>query len=42
MSYHLEKQINKLKKLILQLGTMVEESVRGAIQSIQTRNPTLA
>jgi len=42
MSYHLEKQINNLKKRILQLGTMVEESVRGAIQSIQTRNPTLA
>lgn len=42
MSYHLEKQINKLKKLILQLGTMVEESVRGAIQSIQTRDPGLA
>jgi len=42
MSYHLEKQIDKLKKLILQLGKMVEESVRGAIQSIQDRDATLA
>ena len=42
MPKHLDRQINKLKKLILQLCTRVEEAVQGAIQAIQTHNIQLA
>ena len=42
MSIHLQRQIDKLKRMILSLGTMVEESVEGAIRAIDTRDTTLA
>ena len=34
---HLEKEINELKRLILHLGTDVEESVRLSVQSLTER-----
>ncbi len=42
MSVHLQRQIDKLKKMILALGAMVEESVEGAIRAIDTRDTELA
>ena len=42
MSVHLQRQIEKLKKMILSLGAMVEESFEGAIRSIDTRDTVLA
>jgi len=42
MSVHLERQIDKLKKMILTLGTMVEDSVEGAIRAVETRDEQLA
>lgn len=36
--YHLQRQIDKLKKMLLTLGTMVEESVHGAISAVQNRD----
>ncbi|QQE10832.1 phosphate signaling complex protein PhoU [Planctomycetota bacterium] len=39
---HLKRQIDQLKKRILTLGAMVEESVQNAITSIQERDPDLA
>lgn len=42
MSIHLQRQIAKLKEMILALGTLVEESVEGAIRSIETRDTALA
>lgn len=42
MPYHLQRQIEKLKKLLLSVGAQVEENVHGAIQAILTRDPELA
>lgn len=42
MERHLQKEIEKLKKKILSLGAMVEERVRMAIQSHETRNGDLS
>jgi phosphate transport system protein len=42
MPIRLQKELQKLKKRILTLGTMVEEHVRMAIQAVQTRDATLA
>jgi phosphate transport system protein len=42
MPVRLQKELQKLKKRILSLGTMVEERVRMAIQAVQTRDATLA
>ena len=42
MSIHLQKEIEKLKKLIISEGTVVEESVRMAVASIEKRETTLA
>ncbi len=42
MSLHLERQIDKLKKMILSLGAQVEEAVGSAIQAIHDRDPNLA
>lgn len=42
MSQHLQRQITKLKKQILQVGTLVEEAVRDAIQAVHSRDPALA
>jgi len=36
--YHLQRQIDKLKKMLLSLGTMVEESVHAAIDAVQSRD----
>jgi phosphate transport system protein len=42
MPIRLQRELQKLKKRILTLGTMVEEHVRMAIQAVQTRDATLA
>ena len=42
MSLHFQRQIDRLKKLILSLGAMVEESFEGAIRAVQTRDVELA
>jgi phosphate transport system protein len=42
MSLHLQRQIAKLKKMILALGAQVEEAVSNAIKAIQTRDADLA
>lgn len=39
---HLERAIDELKRMILSLGTDVEESVRLAVQSLTQRNSDLA
>jgi len=36
--HHLDREIEKLKKSILEVGTIVEESLRYAMQSLLTRN----
>ncbi|MFQ5673704.1 MAG: phosphate signaling complex protein PhoU [Nitrospinales bacterium] len=41
-SVHFEKQIGKLKKMILSLSAMVEESLRTSLISIEKRNTPLA
>jgi len=42
MSVHFHRQLEKLKRLILSVGAMVEESVAGAVRSIETRDVELA
>ncbi len=42
MSVHLQKEIEKLKKLIIAEGTVVEESVTNAVTSIEKRDASLA
>ena len=42
MTMRFQKELEKLKKRILSLGTMVEERVRMAIQAVQTRDERLA
>jgi phosphate transport system protein len=42
MSFHMQRQTEKLKKMILFLGAMVEESLAGAIRSVETRDTALA
>ncbi len=42
MSIHLQKEIEKLKKLIIAEGTVVEESVSMAVASIERRDTDLA
>ncbi len=42
MSRHLQDEITKLKKGILHLGTIVEDSVRKAVRSMNTRDERLA
>ncbi|HBF43429.1 MAG TPA: phosphate transport system regulatory protein PhoU [Desulfobacteraceae bacterium] len=42
MKWHLQKEIDKLKKQILSLGAMVEERVRIAIQAHEKRDGELA
>ncbi|MBW1659306.1 MAG: phosphate signaling complex protein PhoU [Deltaproteobacteria bacterium] len=42
MSVHLQKEIEKLKKLIITEGTVVEESVTNAVSSIEKRDANLA
>ena len=42
MSVHLLRQIERLKKRILALGALVEESFEGGIRAVQLRDPVLA
>jgi len=42
MKKHLQRELEKLKKRILSLGAMAEESVRMAIQAFETRDHKLA
>ncbi|MBN1846104.1 MAG: phosphate signaling complex protein PhoU [Sedimentisphaerales bacterium] len=42
MAIHLQREIDNLKKKILNLGALVESRVRKATLSIQNRNPDLA
>ena len=42
MSVHLQKEIEKLKKLIIAEGTVVEESVAMAVRSIEARDEEMA
>lgn len=42
MSQHLEREIGRLKKRILTLGAEVENSLRGAVRALLTRDSTLA
>jgi phosphate transport system protein len=42
MSNHQQRQIDKLKKMVLSLGGLVEESVEGAIRAVETRDTELA
>ncbi|MCX5661553.1 MAG: phosphate signaling complex protein PhoU [Planctomycetota bacterium] len=42
MSIHLQRQISKLKEMILSMGTLTEEAVAKATRAIETRDPLLA
>jgi len=42
MAKHLQREIDILKRKILSLGTAVEESVRDAVESLESRNVSLA
>ena len=42
MTTHLQREIDKLKKKILFMGAEVEESVRKAVDALESRNLTLA
>ena len=42
MSTHFQRQIEKLKQMVLWLGTLAEESVESAIRAVKTRDPRLA
>jgi len=42
MPQHLQREIGNLKKKILHLGTIVEESVQRAVRSIEERDPLMA
>ncbi len=42
MSVHLIKEIDKLKKMILSLSAMVEETVQRAVKALDTRDAVLA
>jgi phosphate transport system protein len=42
MSLHFQRQVNTLKKVILGLGTLVEEKVADAIRAIESRDTALA
>ncbi|HPN84056.1 MAG TPA: phosphate signaling complex protein PhoU [Victivallales bacterium] len=42
MSVHLQKEVEKIKKKLMQLATVVEENVRKAVISVSTRNEQLA
>ena len=42
MSIHLQREVERLKKLILSLSATVEKSLRQAVKSIADRDTTLA
>jgi phosphate transport system protein len=42
MAKHLQRELEKIKKSILSLGALVEDRVRLAIKSIETRNAEIA
>ncbi len=42
MSIHLQRQFDKLKKLILSLGAMVEEALEASLRAVENRDAELA
>ena len=42
MSIHMKREIDKLKKLVLDLGAMVEDNVAQSVNALSTRNIELA
>lgn len=42
MTMHMQREIEKLKRLVLSLGADVEENVHKAVQALQSRDQTLA
>lgn len=42
MTTHLQREIDKLKKQILRMGAQVEETVRKAVDALETKNTQLA
>jgi len=42
MPMHMQREIERLKKMILSLSAVVEESVRKSVRSIESRNSALA
>ncbi|MEM6553639.1 MAG: phosphate signaling complex protein PhoU [Planctomycetota bacterium] len=42
MAVHLQRQISKLKKMLLSLGAMCEEALADAIEAVNARDPELA
>lgn len=42
MSLHFQRQLDKIKKAILALGALVEESVHHSLQALRDRDPELA
>ncbi len=42
MGQHLQKEIDKLKRLILALGTLVEEHIQSAVKSLSEKDTDLA
>lgn len=42
MTKHLEREVDRLKRKILSLSAMVEESVYKAVKSVEERNPEMA
>lgn len=42
MSLHLQRDLENLKKELLQLGNLVESAINSAIQSLHNREPSLA
>jgi len=42
MTLHMQREVDKLKKMVLQLGADVEDNVRKAVQALQTRDSETA
>jgi phosphate transport system protein len=42
MSVHLEREVNKLKKKLMQIATLVEENVSKSVIAVESRNEQLA
>jgi phosphate transport system protein len=42
MALHLQRQIDRLKRMILKVGALAEESVEAAIRAVEQRDPVLA
>lgn len=42
MPVHLFKEVDKLKRMILSIATMIEDNMRAAVQAVSARDPKLA